>query len=119
MDSNTLDHLLRPFGAEQQAEFRQVLNAQLSADAHDMAVQEKLDITTYCFDKTVNSVVMQIPDTNELHAFRQCVRKFARVKMRAITYYHKELHGHTEEGAQQYLIKNLRMLRPLMRKESV
>jgi hypothetical protein len=44
---------------------------------------------TYCFDKNVKSVIMQIPNETELYNFKTCLKKYARVKMRAITYYHK------------------------------
>lgn len=47
-----------------------------------------------------------MPDVEELYAFKKCVRKFARVKMRAVTYYHKELHKE-EANSGSYLLKNL------------
>ena len=43
-----------------------------------------------------------------------CLRKYARVKMRAITYYHKELHGTEEAAKGTYIQKNIKMLMPLM-----
>jgi hypothetical protein len=89
------------------------LNAQLKADNHDISLDEKLDIITTCFDKNVNSVITQIPDLEELYSFKKCVRKYARVKMRAITYYHKELHKKEADNA-QYLIKNLKMFSRFM-----
>ena len=74
-----------------------------------MAVDERLEIISYCMDKNIASVIMQVPDPNELHLFKQCVRKYARVKMRSLQYYHGTLHAHED-----YLYKNLRMLRPFM-----
>ena len=49
-------------------------------------IQKKLDIITTCFDKNVQSVITQVPDLEELYGFKKCVRKYARVKMRAVTY---------------------------------
>jgi len=112
-DSSTLTYLLRNLTSVQQNDYRLALDAQLKSDNHDLAVEEKLQIITYCFDKSVNSVVMQLPDVEELHSFKKCVRKYARVKMRAITYYHKDLHA-TEANGSSYLLKNLMIMKPLM-----
>jgi hypothetical protein len=52
---------------------------------------------------------MQIPDLEEVYAFKKCVRKFASVKMRQVTYYNQTLHKDED-----MLFKNLRMLKPFM-----
>jgi hypothetical protein len=54
-----------------------------------------------------------MPDVEELYAFKKCVRKFARVKMRAVTYYHKELHKEEAINA-SYLLKNLALMKPFL-----
>jgi len=54
-----------------------------------------------------------MPDVEELYAFKKCVRKFARVKMRAVTYYHKELHKE-ETSSASYLLKNLALMKPFL-----
>jgi hypothetical protein len=71
-----------------------------------LALDEKMEIITTCFDKNIHSVIIQMPDVEELYAFKKCVRKFARVKMRAVTYYHKKLHKE-EANSGSYLLKNL------------
>ena len=78
-------------------------------DNHDFALDERLEIVTTCFDETINSVIMQLPHPNELFALKQCVRKYARVKMRSVNYYHRNLHPHED-----FLYKNMRILRPFM-----
>ena len=52
---------------------------------------------------------MQIPEPEEQHEFKMCVRKYGRVKMRAVSYYHGHLHADED-----YIYKNIRMLRPFM-----
>jgi len=54
-----------------------------------------------------------LPDVEELFAFKMCVKKFARVKMRAITYYHKELHKE-DANESSYFVKNLSLMKPFM-----
>jgi hypothetical protein len=39
----------------------------------------------------VQSVIMQIPDVDEMFKFKQCLRKFSRTKMRIISYYGENL----------------------------
>ena len=92
-----------------QEQFYRDLENQLRIDNHDFGVDERLEIISTCFDKCITSVIMQIPDPNELTSFKTCVRKYARVKMRALQYYHGTLHAHED-----YMYKNLRMLRPFM-----
>ena len=94
---------------EDQEKFLESLNRQLKVDNHDFALDERLEIVTTCFDKTIGSVIMQIPDPEELFKFKMCVRKFARVKMRAVNYYHRDLHPHED-----FLYKNMQLLRPFM-----
>jgi len=52
---------------------------------------------------------MQVPDVSELYHFKKCVRKYARVKMRSIQYYHAHLRPNED-----MLLNNLRLLRPFM-----
>ena len=85
------------------------LEKQLTIDNHDFSVQDRLEMIDLCFNKTVASVIMQVPEPNEIHAFKTCIRKFSRVKMRSMQYYHGTLHAHED-----YLYKNLRILRPFM-----
>ena len=74
-----------------------------------MAIEERLEVISTCFEKAISTVIIQVPDPNELHEFKMCTRKYARVKMRSVQYYHGTLHAHED-----YLYKNLRMLRPFM-----
>ena len=74
-----------------------------------MALDERLEIVTTCFDKTIGSVIMQIPDPEEMHSFKKCVRKFARVKMRSIQYYNNVLHRDED-----HIYRNLKVLRPFL-----
>ena len=78
-------------------------------DNHDAALDERLEIITTCFENNVNSVIMQFPDLEELYKYKRCIRKFARTKMRAVSYYHATLHSHED-----YLLKNLHMMHFLM-----
>jgi len=80
------------FKEKEKQAFKEVLERRLAQDNHDIALNEKLSIISHCFDKNVDSVVMQMPDLEELYLFKKCVRKFSRVKMRAIQYYHYGLH---------------------------
>ena len=41
------------------------LDAQLSRDNHDIALDERLEIISTCFNKCIKSVVMQIPEPEE------------------------------------------------------
>ena len=78
-----------------------------------MAVDEKLEMINYCFDKTVNSVISQLPNEEETYAFKTCLRKYARVKMRAVTYYHKHMHFEDAQKG-EYLLKNLKMMKAFL-----
>lgn len=62
-----------------------------------------------CFEKSVNSVFVQMPDLEELYAFKKCIRKYARVKMRAVTYYNSTLHRD-----QDLITENVKLLRPYL-----
>ena len=64
------------------------LDAKLKQDNHDIALDERMEIISTCFNKNINWVIIQIPEPEEQHAFKMCVRKFARVKMRTVSYYH-------------------------------
>ena len=46
------------------------LESQLKIDNHDIAVDERLEIIGYCMEKNIDSVIMQVPDPNELHFFK-------------------------------------------------
>ena len=94
---------------ETKEKFLDDLDAKLKQDNHDIALDERMEIISTCFNKNINSVIIQIPEPEEQHAFKMCVRKFARVKMRTVSYYHQHLHPNED-----YLYKNLRMLRPFM-----
>ena len=111
LNGESLDQLLEQtkLSQAQKDKFLLDLETQLRIDNHDFGVAERLEIVSTCFDKTISTVIMQIPEPNELHAFKTCVRKFSRVKMRSLQYYHGTLHAHED-----YLYKNLRMLRPFM-----
>ena len=85
------------------------LNSQLKVDNYDFGLSERLEIVTTCFDKTISSMIMQIPDPEELHVFKKCVRKYARVKMRSLQYYHRDLHKDED-----MMYKNIRILRPFL-----
>lgn len=86
LNGETIDQLLAQssMSKDQSEKFFKDLDNQLTIDNHDMAVDERLEIISTCFGHTIGSVVMQVPDPNELHAFKTCVRKFARVKMRSL-----------------------------------
>ena len=43
------------------------LDAKLKQDNHDIAVDERMEIIATCFNKNVNSVIMQMPDQEETH----------------------------------------------------
>ena len=51
-----------------------------------------------CFNKSVQSVIMQIPDKDESDKFKNCLRKFARTKMRIVDYYEQSLMVKNEEN---------------------
>ena len=93
--SNTFEKLIQQskMTPDQAAQFKQDLNQQLDFDNHDLAVQERMDIISTCYQNNVNSVIVSIPSLEELYAFKKCVRKYARVKMRAINYYHYGLNS--------------------------
>ena len=117
-DNTTLNSLFTSsgFSAKQKEDFLSSLDAQLQSDNHDLALEEKMEIIGTCFKRNINSVVMAIPDVDELYLYKKCVRKYARVKMRAVTYYHKDLHAQDGERG-EYLLKNLAAMRALMRVE--
>ena len=66
-----------------------------------------MEIVNTCFGETVSSVIASMPDLDELLTFRKCVRKYARVKMRCINYYHNGLH---KEDQQDYLYQSLKRM---------
>ena len=41
------------------------LDAKLKQDNHDIALDERLEIISTCFNKNVNSVILQIPEPEE------------------------------------------------------
>ena len=111
LGTETLEQLFKQSGMDKQTKqkFLDDLDAQLSRDNHDMALDERLEIISTCFNKCIKLVVMQIPEPEEQHEFKMCIRKFGRVKMRAVSYYHGHLHADED-----YIYKNIRMLRPFM-----
>lgn len=110
-----MEHLFKQcdFTADQRRDFLVALNTQLKHDNHDNALDEKMEIITYCFEKNVGSVIMQVPDQEESQLFKTCVRKFARSKMRTVSYYHQHLHKQEADDS-TYLHKNLQIMRPFM-----
>jgi hypothetical protein len=54
---------------------------------HDRAVEERLKLIEHCFNKTVHSVILPVPDLEELYEFKKCMRKHLRVEMRVVNYY--------------------------------
>ena len=50
-----------------------------------------------------------MPDLEEMYAFKKCVRKYSRVKMRAVTYYNAVLHKDEDQ-----LNRNLHLLSPYL-----
>ena len=111
-DQTTLNKLFErsKFSETQREDYLKTLNAQLQHDNHDLALDEKLEIITTCFDRCVNSVILAIPSNEEMQRFQICVRKFSRVKMRSIQYYHQHLHR-DHSDSQTYLQKNLQTLK--------
>ena len=110
--ADTLEKLLTQskFNPKEKEAFKKELEQTLQNDNHDIALEEKLTIVSTCFDKTVNSVITQMPDLEELYEFKKCVRKYARVKMRAVNYYHYQIHD-----KQDYLLENINMFKPFLR----
>lgn len=78
-------------------------------DNHDIALDEKMRIVQLCFEKTVNSIFMQMPDLEELYSYKKCIRKYSRVKMRAINYYNFNLHKDKD-----LLLDNIKMMKPFL-----
>eukprot|EP00347_Sterkiella_histriomuscorum_P022904 403336719 len=111
MNSEILEQLFKQskFNAAEKLAFTQNLEQRLKIDNHDQALEEKMNIVMTCFDKTVNSVIMSMPDLEELYAYKKCVRKYSRVKMRAVTYYNQVLHQDED-----HLARNLNMLQPYL-----
>ncbi|CDW77980.1 UNKNOWN [Stylonychia lemnae] len=109
--NNTLEYLFKQskFNDKEKEAFKANLEQRLSLDNHDLALEEKMNIVMTCFEKNVNSVIMQIPDLEELFAFKKCVRKYSRVKMRAATYYNSVLHSEEDHFA-----RNVDLLKPYL-----
>lgn len=68
-DETSLEHLFAQskFTQEQKTDFLKALNTQLKYDNHDIALDERLEIVTTCFEKNVGSVIIQMPDGDELN----------------------------------------------------
>ena len=60
-----------------------------------------------CYTRTVNSVIMSVPDLEELYNFKRCIRKYGRTKMRVINYYKEFLIKKDEKEA---FIENINLL---------
>ena len=82
--SRSLDELISQSGmaGKDREVFLDDLDRRLRLDNHDLSTDERLEIITTCFGKTVNSVIMQVPDLEEVFEFKHCVRKYSRVKQR-------------------------------------
>ena len=67
IDEKSLLSILEKGGLDKDQKdlYIKTLNAQLRADNHDLALDERLEIINTCFTKTVNSVVMAVPDSEE------------------------------------------------------
>ena len=72
-----------------------------------------MDIVKVCFEKNINSVIMQVPDLEELYEFKKCIRKYARVKMRAINYYNYSLNKDKE-----FFVENANLFKHFLNKTS-
>jgi len=72
-------------------------------------VEEMLQTIQVCFEKTVNSIFTQMPDMEELYSFKKCIRKYSRVKMRAIQYYSGQLHKDED-----LLVENIKLMKPFL-----
>ena len=67
LGTETLEQLFKQSNMDKQTKqkFLDDLDAQLSRDNHDMALDERLEIVSTCFNKCIKSVVMQIPEPEE------------------------------------------------------
>ena len=95
MNNNpVLEHLFKQskFTAKDKEDFFRDLEQQLKIDNHDISLEEKMHTISVCFGKTVQSIFIQMPDLEELYAYKKCIRKYSRVKMRAVNYYNFNLH---------------------------
>jgi hypothetical protein len=70
-----------------------------------------MTIISTCFDKTVHSVIMSIPDLEELYNYKRCVRKYSRVKMRTINYYRQVLNKEEDGDQTKFFVENMNLLR--------
>ena len=75
------------FAQKEKDAYLKEVEQQLKNDNHDIALEEKMQAVAVCFDRTVHSTFMQMPDLEELYAYKKCIRKYARVKMRTLNYY--------------------------------
>ena len=132
--SSTFDKLIEQsnLSPDEATQFKRDLDQQLDFDNHDLAVQERMEIVSTCYQKNVNSVIVSIPSLEELYGFKKCVRKYARVKMRAINYYHYDLNSEKEPTKpgevedlvlgpkyihKDYLLTNLKRFNHLIRQQ--
>ena len=97
------------FNAKEKEQYLKDIEAQLKIDNHDIALEEKMQTIQVCFEKNVNSIFTQMPDMEELYAFKKCIRKYSRVKMRAINYYNQQLHKD-----QDLLVENIKLMKPFL-----
>ena len=63
----TLEQLLAQskMDKETKEKFLDDLDAKLKQDNHDISLDERMEIITTCFNKNINSVIMQIPEPEE------------------------------------------------------
>ena len=87
--------MLKKLSKGEKEHFLRDLAARLEKDNREIAQNERLAIVEHCFGRTVNSVVMQMPDLEELYAYKKCIRKYARAKMQAINVYNFDLYPGT------------------------
>ena len=72
-----------------------------------------MEIIGYCYNKNIRSVIMAVPNAEESNGFTKCVRKFARTKLRLISYYDSTL-AQKFWPSEDSLTRNLRMMKPIM-----
>jgi hypothetical protein len=86
---STMDELFSQskFTNGDQKQFLDNLDLQLTLDNHDFSIDERLEMIGTCYNKNIRSVIMQVPCPEEMLNFKKCVRKYARTKMRIISYY--------------------------------
>ena len=97
------------FNAKEKESYLKAVEQQLKMDNHDIALEEKMQVVKVCFDKNINSIFTQMPDLEELYLYKKCIRKYSRVKMRAINYYNLNLHKEDD-----LIVENIKLMKPFL-----